>query len=124
LPRDIDPPVVERSRPTRRQVVNVVVASGRDLRETTKIVDDRIKKNIESLQRRGAGASWDRTRQIHVWLDADKLTGYGLNVDQVRNARWPPRTSRCPAGAWTRGRASSRSAPSAASRLPPISPGS
>ncbi len=49
LPRDVDPPVVEKLATDASPVLNVVVASPRDLRETTKIVDDRIKKNIESL---------------------------------------------------------------------------
>src|SRR4051812_28047558 len=64
LPRDTDPPVIEKIATDASPILNVVVASGRDLRETTKIVDDRIKKNIESItgvgQVRFVG---DRTRQ-------------------------------------------------------------
>jgi HAE1 family hydrophobic/amphiphilic exporter-1 len=87
LPRDVDPPVVEKISTDASPVINLVVASNRDLRETTKIVDDRIKKNLESLN--GVGQVrfvGDRTRQIHVWLDGNKLNAYGLNIDQVRNA--------------------------------------
>ena len=87
LPRDADPPVVQKLATDAAPVINIVVASNRDLRETTKLVDDRIKKNIESLN--GVGQVrfvGERTRQIHVWLDGDKLFGYGLNIDQVRNA--------------------------------------
>ena len=68
-------------------VINVVFASRRDLRETTKMVDDRIKKNIESLN--GVGQVrfvGDRSRQIQVWLDGEKLYSYDLNIDQVRAA--------------------------------------
>ncbi|MEW5977809.1 MAG: efflux RND transporter permease subunit [Acidobacteriota bacterium] len=87
LPRDSDPPIIEKIATDAAPVVNVVVASNRDLRETTKIVDDRIKKNIESLygvgQVRFVG---ERTRQIQLWLDGDKLYSYHLNIDQVRNA--------------------------------------
>ena len=87
LPRDADPPVVEKVASDASPVINVVVASGRDLRETTKIVDDRIKKNIESLS--GVGQVrfvGDRIRQIQIQLDADALFAYGLNIDQVRSA--------------------------------------
>ena len=87
LPKDADPPVIEKLSTDASPVINVVVASKRDLRETTKIVDDRIKKNIESLN--GVGQVrfvGERTRQIQVWLDGEKLYAYGLNVDQVRNA--------------------------------------
>ncbi|MBI4875156.1 MAG: efflux RND transporter permease subunit [Acidobacteria bacterium] len=87
LPRDVDPPVIEKLSTDAAPVVNVVVAGARDLRETTKIVDDQIKKNIESLtgvgQVRFVG---DRKRQIQVWLDGEKLYSYNLNVDLVRAA--------------------------------------
>jgi HAE1 family hydrophobic/amphiphilic exporter-1 len=87
LPQDVDPPVVEKLATDASPVVNVVISSPRDLRETTKIVDDRIKKNIESLpgvgQVRFVG---DRQRQIQVWLNGDQLYSYNLNVDQVRAA--------------------------------------
>jgi len=87
LPRDVDPPVIEKIATDAAPVMNVVVASGRDLRETTKIVDDSIKKNIESLpgvgQVRFVG---ERNRQIQIWLDGERLYAYNLNIDQVRAA--------------------------------------
>lgn len=87
LPRDVDPPVIEKIATDAAPVMNVVVASGRDLRETTKIVDDSIKKNIESLpgvgQVRFVG---ERNRQIQIWLDGERLYAYNLNIDQVRGA--------------------------------------
>ena len=85
LPKDTDPPVVLKLATDATPVINVVISSPRDLRETTKLVDDRIKKNIESLY--GVGTVrfvGDRTRQIQVWLDGDKLYSYNLNIDQVR----------------------------------------
>lgn len=87
LPRDADPPVVEKLSTDAQPILNVVVAAKRDLRETTKIVDDRIKKNIESVS--GVGQVrfvGERIRQIQIWLDGDKLFAYNLNIDQVRNA--------------------------------------
>ncbi len=87
LPKDADPPVVEKLATDASPVINLVVSSKRDLRETTKIVDDNIKKNIESLagvgQVRFVG---DRKRQVQVWLDGEKLSSYNLNVDQIRGA--------------------------------------
>ena len=87
LPRDVDPPVVEKLSTDAAAVLNVVVASGRDLREATKIVDDQIKKNIESIS--GVGQVrfvGERRRQIQVWLDGEKLYSYNINVDQIRAA--------------------------------------
>jgi len=87
LPRDVDPPVVEKLATDASPIMNVVISSPRDLRETTKIVDDRIKKNIESLK--GVGQVrfvGDRQRQIQVWIDGEKLYAYNMNVEQVRMA--------------------------------------
>ena len=87
LPKDTDPPLIDKIATDASPVINIVVSSPRDLRETTKLVDDRIRKNIESLygvgQVRFVG---DRTRQIQAWLNGEKLYSYNLNIDQVRSA--------------------------------------
>jgi HAE1 family hydrophobic/amphiphilic exporter-1 len=87
LPDDADPPVVDKIATDASPIVNVVISSPRDLRETTKIVDDRLKKNLESLpgvgQIRFVG---ERLRQIQVWIDPDKTFARQINVDQIRNA--------------------------------------
>ncbi len=85
LPRDADPPVVEKVSTDASPVINVVVSANRDLRETTKLVDDMIKKSIESLD--GVGQVrfiGDRERAIQIWLDGQKLYSYNLNIDQIR----------------------------------------
>jgi HAE1 family hydrophobic/amphiphilic exporter-1 len=85
LPRDADPPLVEKLATDAAPVLNVVVSSGRDLRETTKLVDDQLKKNIESLS--GVGQVkfvGERKRQVQVVLDPEKLYSYNLNIEQVR----------------------------------------
>jgi len=87
LPKDVDPPVIEKLATDASPVISVVVSSRRDLRETSKIVDDQVKKNIESID--GVGQVrfiGDRARQIQVWLDGGKLYSYNLNIDQVRGA--------------------------------------
>jgi HAE1 family hydrophobic/amphiphilic exporter-1 len=87
LPEDTDEPIVDKIATDAAPVLNVVVASPRILRETTKVVEDRIKKNIESLP--GVGEVrfiGDRKRQIQIMLDGEKLFAYNLNVEQVRGA--------------------------------------
>jgi len=87
LPRDADPPVIEKLATDATPVISLAVSAPRDLREITKLVDDRLKKNIESLpgvgQVRFVG---ERRRQIQIWLDGEKLYAYNLNIDQVRAA--------------------------------------
>jgi HAE1 family hydrophobic/amphiphilic exporter-1 len=85
LPVDADPPVIEKLATDASPILTVVVSSPRDLREATKLVDDRIKKNIESIS--GVGQVrfvGDRQRQIQVILDGEKLYAYNLNIDQIR----------------------------------------
>ncbi len=87
LPKDAKPPVVEKIATDAAPILNVVISSNRDLREITKIVDDRLKKNIESLS--GVGQVrfvGERKRQIQVVLDPEKLAAYNLNIEQVRGA--------------------------------------
>ncbi len=87
LPRDADPPVVEKLAIDAAPVINIAVSAPRDLREITRIVDDRLKKNLETVS--GVGQIrlvGDRTRQIQIWLHADRLKAYSLNIDQVRAA--------------------------------------
>jgi HAE1 family hydrophobic/amphiphilic exporter-1 len=87
LPRDTDAPIVDKIATDASPVINVVVSSPRELRETTKLVDDRIKKNLESLpgvgQIRFVG---ERRRQVQVLLDPARAFAYNLNVDQIRGA--------------------------------------
>ncbi len=87
LPNDADPPVVEKLATDASPIINLVISANRDLREITKLVDDRVKKDIETLN--GVGQVrfiGDRERQIQIWLDGQKLYSYNLNIDQVRGA--------------------------------------
>jgi len=87
LPRDARTPVVEKLATDAAPVLNIVVSSPRDMREVTKIVDDQIKKNIETIS--GVGQVrfvGERKRQIQVLLNPEKLAAYNLNIEQVRMA--------------------------------------
>ncbi|MBM3761562.1 MAG: hypothetical protein FJW36_15095 [Acidobacteria bacterium] len=87
LPKDAKQPVIQKVATDASPVISIVVRSPREIRETTKLVEDLIKKNIESLN--GVGDVrfvGDRTRQIQVVLDGEKLYSYNLNVDQIRLA--------------------------------------
>jgi HAE1 family hydrophobic/amphiphilic exporter-1 len=85
LPKDTTAPVIEKLATDASPILTVVVSSPRDLRETTKLVDDRIKKSIESIS--GVGQVrfvGERRRQIQIVLDGQRLYAYNLNIDQVR----------------------------------------
>ena len=87
LPKDAKTPVVEKLATDAAPVLNVVVSANRDLREITKLVDDNLKKNIESIN--GVGQVrfvGDRKRQIQVVLNPEQLAAYNINIEQVRGA--------------------------------------
>jgi hydrophobic/amphiphilic exporter-1 (mainly G- bacteria), HAE1 family len=87
LPREIDPPVIEKIDPDAQPVMSIAVAGERPAREITEIADKQIKQQIESLN--GVGQVrfiGDRKREIQVWLNPDKLMSYNLTIDEVRQA--------------------------------------
>ncbi len=87
LPKDADAPVIDKLATDSAPILSVVVSSPRDPRETTKLADDKIRKNLETIS--GVGQVrfvGDRQRQIQVWIDGQKLYSYGLNIDQVSSA--------------------------------------
>ena len=87
LPREIDPPVIEKLDPDAQPVMSVAVSADRPAREITEIADKQIKQQIESLN--GVGQVrfiGDRKREIQIWLDPDKLMSYNLSIDEMRHA--------------------------------------
>ncbi|MEP7363866.1 MAG: efflux RND transporter permease subunit [Acidobacteriota bacterium] len=87
LPDDADPPIIDKVATDASPILNVVISSPRDMREITKTVDDRLKKNLEVLS--GVGQIrfvGDRRRQIQVQLNPERMFSYGINIEQVRLA--------------------------------------
>jgi HAE1 family hydrophobic/amphiphilic exporter-1 len=87
LPRDTNPPVIERVDFDAAPILSISVYGSRSLKELTDIADKQIKQRLESV--RGIGSVdivGGRRREIQLWLDADKLQAYRLTIDQVRAA--------------------------------------
>jgi HAE1 family hydrophobic/amphiphilic exporter-1 len=87
LPRDTNPPVIQRVDFDAAPILSISVYGTRSLKELTDIADKQIKQRLESV--RGIGSIdivGGRRREIQLWLDADKLQAYRLTIDQVRNA--------------------------------------
>ena len=60
------------------------VTGPRSARELTEIADKKIKQILETVKDVGdVGFVGDRRREIQLLLNADRLTAYGLTVDQV-----------------------------------------
>jgi len=87
LPEGTDPPVVEKFAFDATPILTLAVSGSRDLRELTEIARKQIKEDIETL--RGVGSVTligGLERAINIVLDTDRLTAYGLSIQQVKAA--------------------------------------
>lgn len=84
LPRDSEPPVVDRVDPDASPILAVMLAGPHSIRSLSELADKRIKPRLERIS--GAGSVelvGGRRREIHIWIDPIKLSGYALAVDDV-----------------------------------------
>jgi HAE1 family hydrophobic/amphiphilic exporter-1 len=88
LPKDIDPPVVQKMDPDANPILYFGLAGhGHSLRETTELGDKRVRRALESID--GVGQVQllgGRKRQINVLLDPIRLRGAGVTVVDVQRA--------------------------------------
>ncbi len=88
LPKDIDPPVVQKMDPDANPILYFGLAGhGHTLRETTELADKRVRRALESID--GVGQVQllgGRKRQINVLLDPIRLRGAGATVVDVQRA--------------------------------------
>jgi HAE1 family hydrophobic/amphiphilic exporter-1 len=87
LPRDIEPPVVSRIDPDASPIIAVMLAGPHAIRTLSEFADKRIKPRLEHIP--GVGSvevAGNRPREIRIWVDPIKLSGYALSVDDVLSA--------------------------------------
>lgn len=87
LPPDLEPPIVEKFDVGAAPVMYLAVAGNLSSRELSRIADDVVKQKIQTIQGVGGvelvGA---QDREIHVWLEPERLDTYGLSVTDVVTA--------------------------------------
>ncbi|MCG3160191.1 MAG: Multidrug resistance protein MdtC [Acidobacteria bacterium] len=87
LPPNVIPPVIQKADPDSEPVMTVAVASDRSLRETTEIADKQIRRILETVDGVGeVSMSGGRERQIRIYVDAEKLSAYGVTINEVERA--------------------------------------
>jgi HAE1 family hydrophobic/amphiphilic exporter-1 len=87
LPVGTDPPIIDKVDLNAMPVMQIAVSGQRPMQEITEIARKRIKEDLESVD--GVGAVilvGGRRRAINVTIDTDKLTSYGLSIEDVRQA--------------------------------------
>jgi HAE1 family hydrophobic/amphiphilic exporter-1 len=87
LPETAKQPVIQKFDPDAAPIMQIAVAAPRPLRDVTQIAKKRIKEQIENIPGVGqvqivGGAD----REIHVWVDPDKLRAYNLTISEVATA--------------------------------------
>jgi len=87
LPRDAESPIIERVDPDAQPILTIMLAGSHSIRATTEFADKRIKPRLERIP--GVGSvrlEGGRLREIRIWIDPLRLSGYGLAVDEVLTA--------------------------------------
>src|SRR5262245_16311495 len=87
LPVGTESPIVEKVDPDSSPVIAVVVSGRRSAREITEIADKRVKRALETVKDVGAiTLVGDRKREIQVLADPNKLSAFGLSIQQLKDA--------------------------------------
>src|SRR5574341_1181436 len=87
LPKDAEPPVIEKISPEDQPIVWVAVWGDRSIKDLTHYADKVLKRDIEKIS--GVGSvtiTGGRTRQVRIWLDRRKMEAAALTADDVKRA--------------------------------------
>ena len=84
LPTDCDEPVIMRFDPAESPVVSVALTGNLSIREMTTLVDDVIKRRLETISGVGSiDVQGKLKREIHIDLNKDKVTAYKLSIPEI-----------------------------------------
>ena len=87
LPDGTDPPVVDKFDTGSIPVMTIAISGRRDLREVTELARRQIKERLETVNGVGSiNLVGGRVRAMNVVVDIDRLAGYNLSVEEVRQA--------------------------------------
>src|SRR3954464_13210904 len=87
LPDGTESPIIDKFETGSMPVLTIAVSGRRDFREVTELARRRIKERLETVG--GVGAVTlvgGRVRAMNVVLEAARMAGYGLSVEEVRTA--------------------------------------
>jgi HAE1 family hydrophobic/amphiphilic exporter-1 len=87
LPDGTESPIIDKFDTGSMPVMTIAVSGRRDFREVTELARKQIKERLETVPGVGAiNLVGGRRRAMNVVIDSDKLAGYELSVDDVRQA--------------------------------------
>src|SRR6266540_3650879 len=87
MPPNLLPLVIQKLDPDADPVVKVALAGKASLRETTEVADKQVRRALETIDGVGeVSMTGARLRQIRIFVDAEKLSAYGIPITQVHDA--------------------------------------
>lgn len=87
LPKDIDPPVIDKQDPQEQPIMWLAVSGNRPLKEISDYAHFDLKPRFEVLS--GVGSIMEggkRQRAVRIWLEVDKLEAFQVTVSDVIEA--------------------------------------
>jgi HAE1 family hydrophobic/amphiphilic exporter-1 len=87
LPKDADPPIIQKFDPDSIPVLSIALSGPAPIRDITEFADKKLRRRLESIS--GVGQVLiigGRPRQINVVVDTEKLAAVGLTTAQVNAA--------------------------------------
>ncbi len=87
LPKDTEPPVIEKISPEDQPIIWIAVWGDRSIKDLTRYADKVLKRDIEKIS--GVGSvtmSGGRTRQVRIWIDRKKMESASLTADDIKQA--------------------------------------
>ena len=87
MPPNMLPLIIQKADPDADPVISVAVSGNKSLRETTEIADKQIRRVLETVDGVGeVSLTGARLRQIRLFVDAEKLSAYGITINQFERA--------------------------------------
>ncbi|MBM3769663.1 MAG: efflux RND transporter permease subunit, partial [Acidobacteria bacterium] len=87
LPPNVLPPTVAKMDPDSEAIITIALHGPRHVRELTEVADKLVRRAFETVD--GVGVidiNGGQLRQINVFLDIDKMNGFGLSAQDVERA--------------------------------------
>lgn len=87
LPRDAEPPIVDKQDLQAQPILWAVVFGDRPIAEVTEFAKEEVKKRLERIS--GVGSvllGGKRERVIRIWLSRERMEAFGLTVSEIREA--------------------------------------
>jgi HAE1 family hydrophobic/amphiphilic exporter-1 len=84
LPKDLEPPIVERIDVNAAPVMFLALAGPLPTRDLTALAKDTVKQRLQAINGvGGVDIIGGQEREFHIWIDPGKLDSYGLAVGDV-----------------------------------------